>query len=42
MYSNRLTSLQWSTIIWDELVPLAELKEEPEIVNRLRKLMAVQ
>lgn len=31
-----------STIIWDELVPLAELKEEPEIVNRLRKLMAVQ
>jgi hypothetical protein len=29
-------------IIWDELVPLAELKEEPEIVDRLRKLITVQ
>lgn len=28
-----------SQIIWDELIPLAELKEEPEIVNRLRQLM---
>lgn len=28
-------------VIWDELVPLAELKEEPEIVDRLRKLITV-
>lgn len=26
-------------IIWDELLPLVELKEEPEIVSRLQQLM---
>lgn len=28
-----------SQIIWDELIPLAELKEAPDIVKRLRQLM---
>lgn len=34
---RRQTSLDWE-LIFDELVPLVELKEAPEIVSRLRKI----
>ncbi len=36
MRQNRKLNLQ---IVWEELTPLAELKEEPEILERLRALI---